>query len=170
LNPLSAGLSPDPQTYRWSSCRLYYEDRAPKSFINPDFILSLLSGNVTENKEKYRMILNQGSQSKIGNVLEQEDAVECFQSKLFSKFPSIYKIVDMKKRLSGLLGIDLPTMEQLRKQIEVVENNHNSTPESKKAKKYLIEQLIFRGYKRSEIAERLCISRKTIYNILKAPV
>jgi len=85
-------------------------------------------------------------------------------------FPTIFKIVEKKKQLAGLLGIDLPTMEQLKKQIESVENAHNSRPKSRKAKKYLIEQLISRGYKRSEIAERLCVSRKTVYNILKAPV
>jgi transposase len=41
-------------------------------------------------------------------------------------------------------------------------------PESRKAKRYLIEQLIARGYKRGEIAERLGISRKTVYNMLKS--
>lgn len=170
LNPLKAGLSPDPQTYRWSSCRLYCEDNAPRSFINSDFILDLLSGSKIENKEKYRMMLNQGSKPENGNVLENEDAIESFQSKLFSMFPTIFKIVEKKKQLAGLLGIDLPTMEQLKKQIESVENRYNSKPKSRKAKKYLIEQLISRGYKRSEIAERLCVSRKTIYNILKTPV
>jgi len=170
LNPVKAGLSPDPQTYRWSSCRLYYEDNAPISFINSDFILRLLSGSKIENKEKYRRMLNQGSKPETGNVLEQEDAIERFQSKLLSMFPTIFKIVEKKKQLAGLLGIDLPTMEQLKKQVEAVENEHNSRPESKKARKYLIEQLISRGYKRSEISERLCVSRKTIYNILKTPV
>ncbi len=96
--------------------------------------------------------------------------IERFQSKLFSMFPSIFNVVDKKKQLAGLLGIDLPTMEQLKKQIESVENEHNSKPKSRKARKFLIEQLIARGYKRSEIAERLCVSRKTVYNILKAPL
>jgi REP-associated tyrosine transposase len=169
LNPVKAGLAPDPQTYRWSSCRLYYEENAPKAFINPDFILGLLSGNEIENKEKYRMMLKQGRESETGNVLEQEDAIERFQSKLFSMFPSIFKIVGKKRQLAGLLGIDLPTMEQLEKQIETMGNANNGRPESRKARKYLIEQLISRGYKRSEIAQRLGISRKTIYNILKAP-
>ena len=171
LNPVKAGLVPDPQTYRWSSCRLYYEDNAPKSFIDPDFILRLLSDNEIENKEKYRVMLNQGSEPETGNVLEQEDAIERFQSKLFSMFPSIFKMVDKKRRLAGLLGVDLPTLEQLKKQIETVGNeNYSSVPESRKAKNFLIEQLIARGYKRSEIAKRLGVSRKTVYNLLKAPL
>ena len=61
LNPVKAKLAPDPQTYRWSSCRLYYDDHAPKSFINSNFILGLLSGSDIENKKKYRRMLNQGS-------------------------------------------------------------------------------------------------------------
>ena len=170
LNPVKAGFVPDPQTYRWSSCRLYYEDNAPKSFINSDFILGLLSNSEIENKEKYRVMLNQGSEQESGNVLEQEDAIEHFQSKLFSMFPSIFKMVGKERRLAGLLGIDLPTMEQLNKQIETVGNENNSKPESRKARKFLIEQLIARGYKRLEIAERLGVSRKTVYNILKAPL
>lgn len=171
LNPVKANLSPDPQTYRWSSCRLYYEDNAPKSFIDPDFILRLLSNSEIENKEKYRVMLNQGSEPDTGNVLEQEDAIERFQSKLSSMFPSIFKMVDKKRQLAGLLGVDdILTMAQIEKQIETVRNENNSRPESRKAKKFLIEQLIARGYKRSEIAERLGVSRKTVYNILKAPI
>jgi len=42
-------------------------------------------------------------------------------------------------------------------------------PGSRKAMKFLIEQLIARGFKRSEIAERLQISPKTVYNILHWP-
>jgi hypothetical protein len=42
-----------------------------------------------------------------------------------------------------------------------------SRPQNKKAEKYLIEQLISRGYTRKEIAEVLGVSRKTIYNLLK---
>lgn len=171
LNPVKANLSPDPQTYRWSSCRLYYEDNAPKSFIDPDFILRLLSNSEIENKEKYRVMLNQGSEPDTGNVLEQEDVIERFQSKLSSMFPSIFKMVDKKRQLAGLLGVDdILTMAQIEKQIETVRNENNSRPESRKAKKFLIEQLIARGYKRSEIAERLGVSRKTVYNILKAPI
>jgi len=39
-------------------------------------------------------------------------------------------------------------------------------PESKKARKYLVEQLLARGYTRTQIAEQLNISRKTVFNIL----
>ena len=78
-------------------------------------------------------------------------------------------MVDKKRQIAKFLGIDLVGMEELEKQIETIgKENSSSKPESRKAKKYLIEQLISRGYTRVEIAERLGVSRKTIYNILKA--
>jgi len=68
-----------------------------------------------------------------------------------------------------MLGIDLLSFEELEKQIEAVKDGHFSNkPDSRKAKKYLIEQLIARGFKRKEIAQRLDISPKTVYNILKS--
>ena len=65
----------------------------------------------------------------------------------------------------------MAAMDDLEKQIKNLGRGHNiNSPESRKAKKYLIEQLISRGYKRSEIAERLGVSRKTVYNLMKAPL
>jgi len=57
----------------------------------------------------------------------------------------------------------------IMKQIEGVKKEHLSNkPSGRKARKHLIEQLIARGYKRAEIAERLSVSIKTVYNILKS--
>lgn len=171
LNPVKAGLVFDPLRYRWSSSRLYCEDDAPKSFIDPDFILHLLSEDQIEGKEKYRLLLKQGSELEAAQVLEQEDAIERFHLKLASVFPSFFKRIGKKKRIATSSGIDLAAMEELEKQIEAIRiSPFDSKPESRKAKKYIIEQLIARGYKRAEIVERLGLSRKTIYNILKSPL
>ena len=62
------------------------------------------------------------------------------------------------------------SFEMLENQIEDIRNNPVSrSPEQRKAKKYLIEQLLSRGFTRKEIAHKLGISRKTVYNILKIP-
>ena len=42
-------------------------------------------------------------------------------------------------------------------------------PRDKAAKKYFVEQLISRGFTRTEIAQKLGVSRKTIYNLLANP-
>jgi len=170
LNPVKAGLVFDPLRYRWSSSGLYCEDDAPKSFIDPDFILHLLSEDQIEGKDKYRLLLKQGSELEAAHVLEQENAIERFHLKLASIFPSVFKRIGKKKRIATSSGIDLAAMEELEKQIEAIRiSPFDSKPESRKAKKYIIEQLIARGYKRAEIVERLGLSRKTVYNILKSP-
>jgi putative transposase len=120
LNPVKAGLATDLLAYRWSSCRLYYQDDAPKSFINPDFVLGLLSGNKISSKERYRDLLKQGSGLEAAHVLEQEDAIEHFQSKLATMFPSIFKMVNKKRQIAKFLGIDLPGMEELERHLPAI--------------------------------------------------
>jgi putative transposase len=169
MNPVKANLVRESLSYRWSSCRLYCADDAPKSFIDASFVLSLLTKSSLEAKQKYRLLLKQGSALRTGYVLEEEDAIERFCAKLSSMFPSLFKGVERKKRVATLSGIDLLSLEELDRQIEEVKMSFSyKTPESRKAKKYLMEQLIARGFKRAEIAERLGISRKTVYNILKS--
>ena len=104
-NPVKAGLATDPLNYRWSSCRLYCDGSAPKSFVDPDFILELLPKGEVSIKERYRHLLKQGGELEIGQVLEQEDAIERFRSKLTSMFPSLFKRLARKKQIARFSGI-----------------------------------------------------------------
>lgn len=169
LNPVKAGLARTPQNYRWSSCRLYYDDNAPKSFIDPDFILGLLSKADLERKERYRLLVKKGRKITTEHVLEQKDAIERFHLKIASIFPPLFRRAYKKRQIAGFSGIDLLSLDELERQIEFVKTgNFANKPDSRKAKKYLIEQLMARGFKRSEIAGRLEVSPKTIHNILKS--
>ncbi len=169
LNPVKAGLEKGPQSYRWSSCRLYVRDDAPKSFLSPDFVLRLLSGSNNESKKTYRKLLAKGREIEMGRVFEQKDAIGSFQARVTAIFPSIFRQIGQKKHIAKTTGIDLLSMDELDLKIKSIINNKDHTaPESRKAKRYLIEQLIARGYGRGEISERLGVSRKTIYNILKS--
>lgn len=170
LNPVKADIENNPRHYRWSSVRLFCEDDAPKSFVDPDFILGLLSKGEMKKRKEYRRLLMQGGGIETDHVLEQEDAIERFCSKLMLIFPRLFRQVDSKKHVSSTSGIDLLSMESLEKQIEDMKKKRFSSknPKSKIARKFIIEQLIARGFKRSEIAKKLGVSRKTIYNILKS--
>jgi len=172
LNPVKAGIENNPRRYRWSSVRLFCEDGAPKSFVDPDFILGLLSKGEMKKKEEYRRLLMQGGGIETDHVLEQEDAIERFCSRLMSIFPRLFRQVDSKKHVSSTSGIDLLSMESLEKQIEDMKKKPFSSknPKSKIARKFIIEQLIARGFKRSEIAKKIGVSRKTIYNVLKSDI
>jgi len=169
LNPVKAGLEKSPQNYRWSSCRLYYNDDAPESFLNPDVVLDLLSKSNHKRKKIYRDLLAKGRELDMDRVFEKKDAIGSFQSKIAAMFPSIFKYVVRNKHIAKTTGIDLLSMDELERKIKLIINKPYTEPESKKAKKYLIEQLVARGYKREEISERLGVSRKTIYNTLKYP-
>ena len=99
-NPVKAGLVLDPSDYRWSSSRWYCEGRASKSFINPDFVLGLLSEDRVERIERYRMMLEKRPEQGAGDVLEEEDAIERFRSRLASMFPAIFKEVEKRKQIT----------------------------------------------------------------------
>jgi putative transposase len=128
----------------------------------------LLSKSKHDNKKIYRDLLAQGKEIDMDRVFEEKDAIGSFQTKITAVFPSIFRHVARKKHIAKITGIDLLSMDELERKIDSIINKPYTEPESRKARKYLIEQLIARGYKRDEISERLGISRKTIYNILKS--
>ena len=169
LNPVRAGLALRPLSYRWTSCRLYCEDDAPESFTDPNFVLNLLSNDESEKKKRYRHLLKSSGDFEIQEVLEEKDAIEHLLFTLTSIFPALFKDIEKKKQIAEFSGIDLLSIDELEKMVEEMKKDYPfRKPESREAKKYLIEQLISRGYKRDEIAGRLGISRKTVYNILKS--
>ena len=72
------------------------------------------------------------------------------------------------KTVATIDGEEILNMEALERRIdEAVAQYGRRKPGSRQAIRFLIEQLIARGFKRSEIAERLHVSPKTVYNILK---
>ena len=168
-NPVKANLAKAVSDYRWSSFRLYGDHDAPVSFVDPVFILGLLCENVSDAKERYRMLLRNADGLETGHVLEQEDAIERFRRKLVVIFPKLFKKINSQNNTTIHSGADLLSLEALEEQIEAVKSGtFQSAPGSRKAKKFLIEQMLARGFKRVEIADQLGVSRKTVYNLLKS--
>ncbi|HQM82615.1 MAG TPA: transposase [Syntrophorhabdaceae bacterium] len=156
LNPVNAGLVSDPGKYRYSSLMLYTRDEAPRSFVKPDLVLSVLSDKARERKMRYKELVERGKAVEAGNVLEDEHVIVRFMASLKDNFPFFTR----KLRTTAT---NMPPEEG----VTDFENLLSSRkPESKKARKYLVEQLLARGYTRTQIAEKLNISRKTVFNIL----
>jgi len=171
LNPVRAGLTEDPRKYRWSSCSLFCRVDQPQSFLYPDKILRYLSDDCGKAVENYKKLLLEGLKIKAGEVLEDQEAIHRFQGQM-SKLPVFRSIIQslLKKVFEKSKQEIIPESDFADLIHELVEKRPVQLPKDKVARKYLVEQLISRGYTRREIAKRLSISRKTVYNTIKAPL
>lgn len=170
LNPVKGGIAENACDYPWSSAALYCRDDAPEAFIDPSFVLALLSTDAKVAKERYRVLIRNGGGLPAEQVLEQEDAIDRFRARLAGTFPKLFGMIGTQKNAAATkAGLDLLSQEALNEKVEEIRQSKKlGPPVSKEAKKYVVEQLIARGYKRSEIATRMNVSRKTVYNWLQA--
>ena len=84
-------------------------------------------------------------------------------------FPKVFSNVGKKRQIAKRTGLELLDEDDIQQSIRAMRTrNKRISPETKKARRFLIEQLIARGYKREDIAGRFGVSVKTVYNILKA--
>ena len=163
MNPVRAGLVSDPCNFQWSSVRVFHDLKSPDSFLKPGFILGLLGGDYETSKAIYLDLLMRSVQLDMEDALEQDDAIARFKKALARFFPSLFSEVGDRKQISERTGVSLVDEEEIERQITA-----ETFPKGPRARKFLIQQLIARGYKRREIAERLHVSVKTVYNILHA--
>jgi putative transposase len=168
-NPTRAGLVTDPRGYRWSSVKLFHDHIAPHSFLKPDFVLRLLGREDGKRMKIYSDLLDRSMSLATGDVLEQADAVSRLRKALAQIFPTVFDSVGKKKQIAQRTGLELLDEEDLEQTIRAMKaRNTRISPETKKARRFLIEQLIARGYRREDIAAILGVSVRTVYNILKA--
>ena len=169
MNPARAGLVTNPMEYRWSSVKLYNDQNMPHSFVDPGFVLGSLADDEHAQKKIYRDLLNKGVSLLEEDVLEKADVITKLHKALIQLFPDVFSGVEKSKQIPRNTGVDLLSEEQLDGRIRDMKSGTLTiSPDTKKARRFLIEQLIARGYKRHEIADRLGMSVKTVYNILKS--
>lgn len=166
LNPVRAGLVLQPRDYRWSSCRLFTDSDVAEAFVSPQRILELLSHDSLKAKDIYREMLEEGKKIRMGEVLEDRRAIYDLQTNLSGVFHLLRKLAKLRKddRPEHWRDSDLD-----KRIISFAGGGVHPLPSDKTAKKYMVEQLISRGFTRKEIAQKLGISRKTIYNLLAQP-
>jgi len=169
MNPTRAEIVSDPRDYRWSSVKLFQNESAPRSFVTADFVLRLLGRNTRERKRVYSQLLDKSVSLAQGDVLEQSDAVRDLLRALARVFPGLFSVVTKKRQIAQRTGLELLDEKELEEKIKGTSawRNRNS-PETQEARRFLIEQLIARGYKREDIAAAFGVSIKTVYNALKA--
>ncbi|MFP4236770.1 MAG: transposase [Desulfonatronovibrio sp.] len=170
LNPVRAGLCTSALDYRWTSSMLYSSKKAVDSFVDPSPVLKLVHEDNYVARVEYERLIKEGSSCEPENALEQEGVIEKFCNRLAQKFPGLFKRVKSNVETTNPGDKNNPLVEitDLEQMIQDFDSRPLKSPESKKAKKFVVEQLLARGFKKSEIAERLGISRGTVYNLLTA--
>ena len=163
LNPVRAGLVHQPTEYRWSSCRLFTESEVGESFVSPQRILELLSHDSLKAQHIYTKMLMEGRKIKMGEVIEDQRAIHDLQWGLTKIIPLIRKLTSPGNGATRQHWDEVEIQERIA---AITEGKHFIMPKEREAKKYLVEQLISRGFTRKEIADRAGLSRKTIYNLL----
>jgi putative transposase len=163
LNPVRAGLVVQPTDYRWSSCKLFTESPVTQSFVTPQRIFELLSQDPQEAHGIYRGMLEEGRKIKMGEVLEDRRAMHDFQWRLSTVFHLLGKLAPLRKDEPSKHWDETELEERI---VAFAKGQIHPLPRDKEAKRYLVEQLISRGFTRREIARKLGVTRKTIYNLI----
>lgn len=169
LYPVTVGLARDPLRYRWSSCKFFAIEDPPVAFVDAESILGLLAeGDMKEGKRRYRELLKGAGRFKSSNP-PGVDGVEELRFSLGDLFPSLFSALNQRKGPAGPPDPEILGLEELRERIYALRSARlPNSNETRDAKRYLISQLVTRGYKQERIAELLGISRKTVYNLLKS--
>lgn len=167
LNPVRAGLTKRATEYQWSSVALYCGQPKQSSFLVPNRILELVDDDINDAKRVYARLLHKGHADAPENVQEQPGVIEQFCERLGARFPKVFGRLQHTHKATTDTTMPLagaPSLEQLLSQFPA---GSGRSPETRQAKKYVLEQLLARGFTRKEIAERLGIAPKTVYNLLQ---
>jgi len=163
LNPVKAGLVKNPSSHRWSSCSLYTGKGEPETFINYRFVLGVLDPDIRKAKILYENTLEAMKGIKAKDVLEDRKGLTFFKEKVFEyirqSFPN-----ERAERIGGRETLRDEDIE--RKIYDLSAKKRLNKPQDIQARKFLIEQLISRGYTMTEIAQKLNISRAGVYKTI----
>jgi len=151
LNPYKAGLCRVPEDYRWGSLKLY-TGAFKKTFVNFEEILSFLDPQLDKAKEKYSEILEESAKIKVDKLLDNSSV---------KKF--IREVVRIEKKITGKREGEEEDLDKLIEDFKLMKKKKNL---DRRARKYLVEQLLANGYAVKEILGLLSIGRTTFYQIM----
>ena len=168
--PVKTGLAKKPEEYPWSSSRMFSRMKSGESLVAADRALKWIPKDLRRARRQYMLMLKRGLELPLSEVLEDPEAIERFQWQLAANCP-FFRSIDPWIQKEGM---DLHTIkrevnhkEMMEQMTAFVEKRAIKMSQDKEARQVLLHQLLARGYTHEEIANRLHISRKTIYNIMK---
>ncbi len=161
LNAYRAGLSSTPFGYRWHSLDVYIKKFKDKSFIDTTFILNILSQDTEEARGSYKILMEEAS--KIKDIKSKDYLLELKGLRKF--YRQFMRVVAGRGKMLNCKFVK--KFLDIKKIQEIIDKNkRRKSLESKEAKRYVIEQLLSRGFKIEEIADHLRLHRSTVYRIL----
>ena len=166
LNPVRAGLADRALDYRWSSCALYCSNQADGSFVDPALILSLIDPDPQLAGKHYAAMLDKGRTCPAENVMEQETAIQKLVTRMADIFPWLYRKIAQQSEVSRTTGSTVLEQTTLQEMVRQVQLGRPRAAATRQARQYLAEQLLARGFSRTQIAQKLGVSRKTVYTML----
>ena len=157
LNAYKANLSSTPFLYRWHSLDVYIKS-IKSSLINGKLVLDVISSKLGDSKKIYRKLVEGSCDIEYKNVMENKAAVKSFHSRAAIFFKD--KLKDSQALLNPLFDLE--------QEIEAFSNKKRINDiEEKNALRYLIQQMVSRGFAVDSIAEKLNYNRSHIYYLLK---
>jgi len=157
LNAYKAGIAKSPFSYRWHSLDLYTKP-IKKSFISNNLILGILDSNCQNARKIYKELVEGCLDLEYKPVLKTKNSLGLFYNEVVN---NLSKKIKEKVRSKSLFALE-SKIDQFANKKKV------ERPKDKKALKYLIEQLVSRGFTFKEIAEKLNCHRSRIYRIIRS--
>jgi len=103
-NPVMAGLAPEPEDYRWSSCREYYGHTGhPRGLTDTRFILGLFADNKLEAVKGLKQHMKEGKRDT------------CLDDDIKARLSDLELAAAIKTVLNGEPATALLTMEKKRR-------------------------------------------------------
>jgi putative transposase len=177
LNPVRAGMVQRPEDYPWTSYRWYQDGNSQEKAASDDGLvasrlLEWLDKDPAAARLRYREMIQTAMAQKSAEVLEDPEAIYRFQWQLSDKVLGLDHMCQCGAPQGAPQGKDIFMAEEnlnaaVRAFIAGEGVGHEGLPKTRRGRKYLITQLLTRGYTQREIANRLGLSRRTIYNIIK---
>jgi putative transposase len=142
-----------------------YKMSSFEAFIDPQPILRLVNDNEHSARKIYGRLLQKARSAEPENALEHEGAVEKFCVRLADHFPGLFRGL-VKKSAARPETPSLLELTELEKRLRDLGRSRARSAATKKEKKYIAQQLAARGFKKTEIAQRMGVSRRAIYDLL----
>ncbi len=165
-SPVCAGLVNSPNSYKWSSSPLYCSARPKKSFVDPGPVLQVIDSDQSAARKKYGLILRKALGAGPDHTLEQNGAIEKFCIRLADIFPDLFTKISKRAHEDGEQKASFLELARLERALKKMSKTSPRSRESREVRKYVVQQLLARGFRKTEIAERLGISPRSVFYIL----